>query len=181
VGTLYQYFPNKSALLQAALRRHMNSVMQAVEDACSRQHGNTLREMATAFITAFFQAKMRDVKTSVALYSVSSDVDGARIVQQMSARSDKAIAAMFASSRTPITRDPHLVANMLQSAISGVSRRLLESPDPEKHFDSMFQELLVFVCAYLDACSGTNESSSWAEHAGCSPAAAAPDISTIKI
>ena len=131
--------------LVALIRTHKWEA--AFEEAVTRAHNSGVVEM-------------RDVKTSVALYSVSSDVDGARIVQQMSARSDKAIAAMFASSRTPITRDPHLVANMLQSAISGVSRRLLESPDPEKHFDSMFQELLVFVCAYLDACSAKNESSS---------------------
>jgi AcrR family transcriptional regulator len=26
VGTLYQYFPNKSALLQAALKRHLDEV-----------------------------------------------------------------------------------------------------------------------------------------------------------
>jgi hypothetical protein len=37
--------------------------------------------MVTALITVFLQAKMRDAKTSVALYSVSSDVDGAKIAQ----------------------------------------------------------------------------------------------------
>jgi AcrR family transcriptional regulator len=30
VGTLYQYFPNKSALLQAALKRHLTDVTEAV-------------------------------------------------------------------------------------------------------------------------------------------------------
>jgi AcrR family transcriptional regulator len=34
VGTLYQYFPNKSALLQAALRRHKDAVTEAVERVC---------------------------------------------------------------------------------------------------------------------------------------------------
>src|SRR4051794_17552723 len=63
VGTLYQYFPNKSALLQAALKRHMNEVMDAVELVCEEQQGRTLREMATALITVFLQAKMRDAKT----------------------------------------------------------------------------------------------------------------------
>src|ERR1700719_3462789 len=37
VGTLYQYFPNKSALLQAALKRHLNEVTEAVEQACQEQ------------------------------------------------------------------------------------------------------------------------------------------------
>src|ERR1700723_2536726 len=60
VGTLYQYFPNKSALLQAALRRHMDEVTEAIERVCREQKGNTLREMATALITAFLEAKMRD-------------------------------------------------------------------------------------------------------------------------
>ena len=102
VGTLYQYFPNKSALLQAALKRHLTEVTDAVELVCEEQKGRTFRQMAIALITAFLQAKMRDAKTSVALYSVSSDVDGARILKQMQARSDKAIVSMLASrSRTP--------------------------------------------------------------------------------
>jgi hypothetical protein len=40
---------------------------------------------------------------------------------------------------------------MLQAAMSGVSRRLLESSAPEKEFDTLHQELVFLVCAYLDA------------------------------
>jgi len=158
VGTLYQYFPNKSALLQAALKRHMEEVAGAVERVCREQKGNTLEHMATALINAFLEAKMRDAKTSVALYSVSSDVDGAKIVQQIGVRSNKAIVGMLASARVPLTKDPHLVAAMLQGAMAGVSRRLLESGAPEKQFDTFRHELILFVCAYLDACSARSVS-----------------------
>src|ERR1700755_1638107 len=45
VGTLYQYVPNKSALLQAALKRHLVEVTEAVEQVCREQRGNTLEQM----------------------------------------------------------------------------------------------------------------------------------------
>src|ERR1700733_10675672 len=103
VGTLYQYFPNKSALLQAVLKRHLDEVTNAVELVCEGQKGRTLREMVTALITAFLDAKMRDTKTSAALYSVSSDVDGAKIAQQMGIRSNKAIVRMLETTCEPLT------------------------------------------------------------------------------
>jgi len=153
VGTLYQYFPNKSALLQAALKRHMDEITEAIELVCKEQRGRTLRQMATALITAFLEAKMTDAKTSVALYSVSSDVDGARIVQQMGIRSNKAIVRMLATASGPLTTDPQLVASMLQGAMVGVSRRMLESDAPEEQLDVLRRELIFVACAYLDACS----------------------------
>ena len=153
VGTLYQYFPNKSSLLQAALRRHMDEVTEAVERVCLEQRGSPLAEMATALIHSFLAAKMRDMKTSIALYSVSSDVDGVRIVQQMAGRSNGAIAAMLASSCELITKDPQLVASILQGAMAGVSKRLLESDAPEKQLAPLREELVLLACAYLAACS----------------------------
>ncbi len=57
VGTLYQYFPNKSALLQAALRRHLMEVTEAVERVCLEQRASSLRHMATALVTAFLQPR----------------------------------------------------------------------------------------------------------------------------
>jgi AcrR family transcriptional regulator len=152
VGTLYQYFP-KSSLLQAAVKRHLDEVTETVERVCQEQRANTLPHMATALISAFLQAKMRDAKTSVALYSVSSDVDAAKIVREMGIRSNKAIVEMLATACKPLTKDPQLVASMLQGAMAGVSRRLLESDAPEKQFEAFRQELIFFACAYLEACS----------------------------
>lgn len=153
VGTLYQYFPNKSALLQAVLKRHMDAVMEAVERVCREQRGNALRQMTTSLVVAFLDAKMKDAKTSVALYSVSSDVDGAKIVERIGLRSNKAIAGMLATAREPLNRDPHLVASMLQGAMAAVSRRVLESGAPEKQLAVLREELIFFVCAYVEACS----------------------------
>jgi AcrR family transcriptional regulator len=153
VGTLYQYFPNKSALLQAALKRHLTQVGDAVELVCKEQKGRTLEQMVTALVAAFLDAKMKDAKTSVALYSVSSDVDGARIVQQMGVRTNKAIGLMLSSAREPLTTDPQLVASVLQGAMAGISRRLLELGAAEKHFDTLRRELTILACAYVGACS----------------------------
>jgi AcrR family transcriptional regulator len=153
VGTLYQYFPNKSALLQAALKRHLTEVTEAVEIVCREQRCNALTQMAAAIVSAFLDAKMSDIKTSVALYSVSSDVDGAKIVREMGARSRQAIVDVLATAREPLMKDPQVVASMLQCAMAGVSRTLLESNAPEEQFAVFREELISFVCAYLEACS----------------------------
>jgi AcrR family transcriptional regulator len=153
VGTLYQYFPNKRALLQAVLKRHLNTVTKAIEDVCVEQKGQSVRQMATALVTAFLEAKMKDGKTSVALYAVSSDVGGARIAQQNGVRATKAIVEMLKTAREPLTTDLQVIASMLQGAMVGVSRRFLESGAPEKQSEPLRQELIFFACAYLEACS----------------------------
>lgn len=153
VGTLYQYFPNKRALLQAALKRHLNEVAEAVELVCMQQEGRTLREMATALITVFLNAKMKVAKTSAALYSVSSDVDGAKIVQQIKTRFHRAIVRMLETASDPLTTDPKLVAAMLQASMGGVVQILLESSNPEEQIDALREESIFVACAYLDACS----------------------------
>jgi AcrR family transcriptional regulator len=153
VGTLYQYFPNKSSLLKAVLRRHLDKVLEAVERVCREQTGQPLEQMATALITAFLEAKMKDAKTSVALYAISSDVDGAKIAQENGIRSNQAVAGMLRTASQPLTTDPELVASMLQAVMVGVSRRLLESTAPEKQVGAVSQELIFLARTYLNASS----------------------------
>jgi AcrR family transcriptional regulator len=156
VGTLYQYFPNKSALLQAVLRRHLAAVAQAVEDVCKQQKGQSLRQMATALVTEFLTAKMKDTRTSAALYSVSSDVDGARIAKEMGARFNKAIVRMLETASEPLVTDPQLVASTLQAAMVGVSRAMLESAAPEKRLEATRAELIRMACVYLESSSASH-------------------------
>ncbi len=152
VGTLYQYFPNKSALLQAALKRHLLQVAEAVEIVCREQEGGSLRTMVTALVTAFLQAKLKDIKASMAMYAVSSDVDGTKIVQQMSLRINKAVVRLLTSSSEPIAGDPQLVASVLQGMLAGVSRRILESGIPATRIAESGQELIYAACAYIEDC-----------------------------
>lgn len=103
VGTLYQYFPNKAALLRAALQRHMDEIGAVLESVCREQSGSSLEKMATVLVTRFLDAKMKDAKASIALYSVSSDVDGARISREMSLKANRFIAAMLATAQNELT------------------------------------------------------------------------------
>jgi AcrR family transcriptional regulator len=153
VGTLYQYFPNKTAMLRAALKRHIDEISEAIELVCEEQKGNALEQMASALMTTFLEAKMRDAKASVALYSVSSDIEGAKIVQETGIKSNKAVVGMLKTAREQLTTDPQLVATMLQGVMAGVSRRMLEAADPEKQFDTLRRELVFLARTYVNACS----------------------------
>lgn len=151
VGTLYQYFPNKGALLRAALQRHMDDVVAAVLTVCREQAGASLESMATALVTAFLTAKLKDGKTSIALYAVSSDVDGAAVVRSNSLKINRAIIAMLNSAQEELTAETPLVASMLQATLSGGSRRLLESSSPLRDHPIVRDELILLACAYLRA------------------------------
>lgn len=153
VGTLYQYFPNKSALLRAALQRHMDEIGAALETVCREQTNSSLEQMGTALVTSFLDAKMKEPKASVALYAVSSDVDGARISREMSRKANRTIVTMLATAKDELTTDPEVVASMLQATMAGVSRRLLESASPETDYEKLRDELVFLVCAYLRASS----------------------------
>ena len=154
VGTLYQYFPNKSALLRAALRLHAEEILAEVDRVCLTQRGQPVEQMAEALAVAFLTVKMRDPKKSRALYAVSSDLDGAKIVASTAMRVNRAIVALLQSAPDELTTDLQLMATVLQSTISGVKRQLLESDMPETQFEVMQRELVLVVRGYVRACVG---------------------------
>jgi AcrR family transcriptional regulator len=149
VGTLYQYFPNKRALLQETLMRHVGAIADVVEQECRAQRGKSLEEMGAGVVRAFLAAKMKDTKTSVSLYAVSADVDGMKISRHSSVRTIKAIEEMLESAHEPLRADAHTMATVLQGALAGVGRSLVESPAPEKHFARVRAELEAMAAAYL--------------------------------
>lgn len=157
VGTLYQYFPNKGALLQACLRRHMAEVSEAVKGACERYRSASLREMSSGLIDAYLGAKMRDVKTSAALYAVSSDIEGQAIAKVATAETLQSVAALVRSAQESLAKDPAVVASVVMAALNGISRRVLESPSPAETMAVLREELLALVHGYLATCLATEK------------------------
>jgi len=151
VGTLYQYFPNKQALLRAVLERHLDHVASSLERACREHHGKSLDEMASGVITGFLEAKMKSVRTSAALYAIAADVDGNRIAREAGQRTCDALATMLASGTAELATEPMRLAELLHGAMTGIARRLIESPTPHKLYESYRAELIRLVSAYLNA------------------------------
>ena len=152
VGTLYQYFPNKRALLRTALRLHVEEILADVEQVCVAQRGHPVEEMAEALAVAFLAVKMRDPKKSRALYAVSSDVEGSKVAAGAVARVNNAIVELLRSAPEVLATELRLMATVLQSAIAGVKRQLLESDTPEADFKVMQRELVLVVRNYVRAC-----------------------------
>jgi AcrR family transcriptional regulator len=155
VGTLYQYFPNKSALLQACLKRHMDEIGGAIDRVCDGYRSASLLEMGTALVHAYLKAKMRDVKASATLYAVSSDIEGAAISKAVGQRLLRRVAALFATAEGGLTKDPELVASVVLAALNGVGRRVLEAESPERVVEPLCEELIVLVHTYLRTCAAS--------------------------
>lgn len=149
VGTLYQYFPNKRSLLQATLRRHLTTVTESIERACELYRDEPLCVMVPGISNAFFSAKMKDPKVSSALYSVSSDVDGKGILDELRIRNTKALTTVLATAPERLVVDVELAAFMLLGAMTGIGRSILEARFPAKEHDKLRQELANMLCAYV--------------------------------
>lgn len=150
VGTLYQYFPNKSSLLQATLRRHLEGVRDRVRVEIRGLAGKPVEEICAGTARAFLEAKLHEPKGSVALYEVSSDVQGMRIAQETGDTLRAELEALLRTAPEGVA-DPALMSGMLLAAIGGVSRRLVESEKPEERLPEFQRELEAMVRGYAAA------------------------------
>ena len=147
VGTLYQYFPNKSALLRAALRRHLEHMREAMREVIPGLEGRPVEEMMATMAAAFLAAKMREPKTGVALYAVSADVDGFSVAREISDELQGMVVALLKTAKERVAQ-PEAVASVLLGAMGRVSRRLVESKDPERSYPTFRRELEAMVRGY---------------------------------
>jgi AcrR family transcriptional regulator len=98
VGSLYQYYPNRDALLAAVLEKHLDSIAGAVDRACREHRDKPISEMASALVTTFIAGKLRDPEESKALYAIAGERGGPKLVADVHTHMVAAIAAMLASA-----------------------------------------------------------------------------------
>src|SRR6266478_151293 len=67
VGTLYQYFPNRQALIAAVIERHLEETAALVEHDCRTLAGRSLDEMAAGLVDAIIKAKCQRIEISRAM------------------------------------------------------------------------------------------------------------------
>lgn len=151
VGTLYQYYPNKQALLFAVFEDHMDKVARAVETACVEACHKPMSEMIRRVVEAFVDVKMHRADISVALYKVAPDVGGAALVKQTAQRLRKAIEAMLLTALDVKLSPDRFAIDMMLSAMSGAMRSALEAGASPPMFRKVREHLVLLCQSYLAA------------------------------
>ena len=151
VGTLYQYYPNKQALLTAILAEHMNEVARAVEAACVAMQGQPATRIVAGVVEAFLDAKLRDMKASAALYAISSNKEGVEVVRTTWRRMRAQLADLLRTVPGFPEERVDSIVFMMSAAMSGASRAVLEGGPTPQRLKLLRTELVALCEAYVGA------------------------------
>lgn len=149
VGTMYQYFPNKQALLFAVLEQHIEAIIAAMERAVAALHGQGLVAVAEGLAHAWLDAKTADIDTSRALYAVAAEFDIGEIMSAGGARLEQAIADLLAAVPDHRFADSGSACFMLMAVLGGSVRAVLEGEVTGEAMVRLRRELPRVCRAYL--------------------------------
>jgi AcrR family transcriptional regulator len=149
VGSVYQYFPNKRALLAAVVRRHVGEVVDATIAACQSVHQKSIGEMCATMMDAFVRAKARRPDVSRALYLPTALVNADAIVKEESARCAQAVHDMLITASDARFAQAQEVSGVLVASLVGPTRAAIEGHGDAGAFEGLKHHLTALCLGYL--------------------------------
>jgi len=151
VGTLYQYYPNKQALLFAAFDKHMEEVCARIEIVCDGACRKPLGEMIAQVVEAYVDAKVGRADISVALYHVAAEVGGPAVIKRTTQRLRKALEAMLETAPNLKVPPDKFAVEVMLAAISGAMRSALEAGASPAMMRKLREHLVLLCQSYMAA------------------------------
>ena len=153
VGTMYQYFPHKQALLYAVIQRYLNEVAEVVEESCRRNLGQPVTVGSDALVAAYVDAKSAHAEASRALYLVSAELDVADLVNAIFARLRRAAVRLLKYAPDASFENVDDVAFALLAAVTGATRVYFEHEFDPASLGAFRQRMMIMSRAYLHSAS----------------------------
>ncbi|QUT03870.1 TetR/AcrR family transcriptional regulator [Sphingobium phenoxybenzoativorans] len=151
VGTMYQYYPHKQALLFALVERQFDLIESAMQAAAERLMGCDLQTIAAGLATAWLDAKMADRVASRAIYGIAAEFDLSELMSRAASCMAQMIDALLANAPGAHFADRASVAFMLAALLGGSVRVVMEAEASEDNFTRLRRELPQACHAYLAA------------------------------
>lgn len=151
VGTMYQYYPHKQALLFALVERQFNLIETAMRDAAARLMGSDLKTIAHGVAAAWLDAKMADRVGSRAIYGIAAEFDLSDLMGRAADCMTQMIDGLLAHAPDAHFTDRPSVAFMLAAMLGGSVRIVMEA-EPSDENDARLRRELPRAChGYLFA------------------------------
>lgn len=121
VGSLYQYFASKEAVVRALAEAQRAEVMAAVRAAMAGTEGMTLVERTPALVQALLRAKTRDPELNARLSSAMLEIDGPCFLTNDTEPFRALVRDALAAHADELTvADPELTSFVIVRALEGV-------------------------------------------------------------
>jgi len=149
VGTLYQYFPNREALINSVIKGYLDEVVSSIERSCQDLDGRRLEELATGLADAFIAAKYKRIDVSRAMHEPLADVGGAELVKTAATRAAGFIANNLQSCRNASFRDVPLLALLIVMACSSLLQTAIADQTGLVNANALRGHMRAMVLGYL--------------------------------
>ncbi|QGY33203.1 TetR/AcrR family transcriptional regulator [Pantoea cypripedii] len=150
VGTLYQYYPNKQALLFAVVERHVQEVAIQVSRAAESVHGRPLADIVSTVVGAFVQAKIERIDESRALYLVSRQLDAHELSVKSEERGLSILTTALKTASDVHFEDLPSVAYLLMAVMVGPTTFMIEGGATPTMLRTWSSQLEVLCFSYLE-------------------------------
>jgi AcrR family transcriptional regulator len=149
IGSLYQYFPNREALITAVIARHLDQMLTVIEKRCRDVAGRPLDEMVTGMIDAVIAAKWEHIEISRALHEPMAEVRGVECMRDAEARMAAPVAAILRSCSDASFRDEERIALTMVIACSSLLQAAITDKTTAFNRESLRDHMRAMVLGYL--------------------------------
>jgi AcrR family transcriptional regulator len=155
IGSLYQYFPNKEALVAALIERHVEDKNAAVLSELARVATLPLIEAVRAMIELTIHRYSSEPELSRVLIEQVPRVGRMARIAELQQGTQQMVAALLTARRSELAiRDPDVAAFLLVAAIEGMAHRCTLFQPARLRDPLLIDEATALVTRYLGVADG---------------------------
>jgi AcrR family transcriptional regulator len=150
IGSLYQYFPNKEALVAALIERHFDEVTGLITDHLVDSHDAPIPDVVRALITAIIEAKRLNPKLHRVLRQQVPRLGRIDRMLDMGAKLEHMVKAQLELRKEELRiSDLDAAAHVLVHAVDGITNAALFEQHHPIEDDRLVEQMSDLVLRYL--------------------------------
>jgi AcrR family transcriptional regulator len=150
IGSLYQYFPTKEALVAAVIRRHMGEMMDVLRTSLVRVAAMPLADAARELVRVFIEAHRIEPKLHRVLVEQIPRVGSLEEIESLDREAHGLVRAYLAAHATEVkVRDLDMAAFLCVTCVEALTHMTVLRRPQLLADDGFIEEVATLVVRYL--------------------------------